>query len=80
MNQAGMKNSKSVLCNEKSPVNVGVARHSIVGATVYGAKLRKHIMKVKYQQENNAMVGCKQRPNKTTVDGNSLTGTCFSSF
>ena len=74
-----MMSSKSVLCNEKisSPINVGVARHSIVGATVYGAKLRNNIKKVKYNQQNFRMVSSKHYPNNTTMDSKSTKGLCF---
>ena len=63
-----MMNIKSALCNEKitTPLNVGVARHSILGATVYRANLRNQINKVKYNQDSYGM------------DGNNMKGSCFS--
>ena len=54
-----MRNGKSALCNEQLQlgVSVGVARHSIVGATVYGATLRAHAKKpVKRTEEKSLIV------------------------
>ena len=63
-----MRNGKPVLCNEQLQleVSVGVARHSIVGATVYEASLRAHSIKkpVKRPKESSLFVA-KSRPKES---------------
>ena len=75
-----MMNDKSVLRNEKiaSHINVGVARHSIVGTTVYGATLRNYIKKVKQSEENNRTVVIPQQcQDETTVKNDNTQGLSF---
>lgn len=75
-----MMNDKSVLCNEtfEPQINVGVARHSIVGTTVYGATLRNHVKKIKHRGGYKAMaVMPKYCQEETRENYDNTTGLCF---
>lgn len=61
---------RSVLCKQQrnqAQIPVGVARHSIIGCTVYEARLSDHVKKIKWREENET---CKEKDDK-------VTGLCF---